>query len=188
MEFSDKGKRQADAIFGSTWAQFEELTAELEASPSENESSALGFNFLAQGPELLGVVSEDVAGADDGLTPAEGAGVSHAFAAMAVMMLMFNLVSAGGGLLDEEASGSLLRLRLSPAGGLELLFAKLGFVFLVGLMQLGVLFPFGWLAFDLPLTSHLLEVLVISVVLCFAIASMGMVLSLIHISEPTRPY
>lgn len=180
--FPVEGRAEATDILSSTWNQFESLAVDLEAQGSSpdpdvraDSDSSTGSNLLARGPELLGVVSEDVAGANDATKPPDGAGISHAFAAMAVMMLMFNLVAAGGGLLDEEASGSLLRLRLSPAGGLELLMAKLGFVFLVGLLQLSVLFPFGWLVFDLPLGAHLPEVLVISIALCLAVAAMGMV-------------
>lgn len=178
LGFAGSGLEMADTILASTWTQMESLTADLEES-GEGEvptgGSATGMDFLSDGPAMLGVVTEDVAGESKGKKPGKGAGVSHAFAAMAVMMLMFNLVAAGGGLLDEEASGSMLRLRLSPAGGLALLFAKFSYVFLIGLMQLVVLFLFGWLVFGLPLPPHVFAVTIVSLALCLAVAGMGMV-------------
>ncbi len=178
LGFAGSGLAMADTILASTWTQMEDLTVDLEESGGSEapaEGVALGMDFLTDGPSLLGVVTEDVAGDSKGKQPGKGAGVSHAFAAMAVMMLMFNLVAAGGGLLDEEASGSMLRLRLSPAGGLALLFAKFSYVFLVGMMQLVVLFLFGWLVFGLPLPPHALAVSIVSIALCLAVAGMGMV-------------
>ncbi|MFT7679929.1 MAG: ABC-2 type transport system permease protein [Planctomycetota bacterium] len=178
----DAGLKRAEQLMESTWGSFDQLFSSMPADADSAQNPEAGgglggFDFLGEGPGLLGVVAEDVvsagAEADDG--PPPSAGSSHAFAAMAVMMLMFNLVAAGGGLLDEEASGALLRLRLSPAGGLALLFAKYGFMVVVGSFQLLSLFLFGWIAFDVPVGQHLVPLVVTSLALCLAVGAMGMV-------------
>lgn len=177
----EAGLERAQDLMDSTWGSFDRLFASLPMDADGPEAAPAGgglggFDFLGEGPGLLGVVSEDVVSptTDDDDGPPASAGSSHAFAAMAVMMLMFNLVAAGGGLLDEEASGALLRLRLSPAGGLALLFAKYGFMVVVGSLQLLTLFLYGYLAFDVPVGQHLVTLIVTSLALCLAVGAMGM--------------
>ena len=142
------------------------------AGSSAGETSGGGIDFLNDVPEMLGVRSEEVI--DTTGKPPGNAGVSHAFAAMAVMMLMFSLVAGAGTLLDEREQGTLLRLQLIPNARDAILLGKTLFLGGIGLLQLFTLFVFGYFAFDVPVLDHLLEIVVISIATVAASAAMGM--------------
>ncbi len=107
------------------------------SEPEPASKTAAGLDFLNDVPLMLGVHSEDVVREADG--PRPDAGVSHAFAAMAVMMLMFSLVAGAGTLLDERDQGTLQRLRLIPSAANAILLGKTLFLVSIGIMQLVVL-------------------------------------------------
>ena len=67
---------------------------------------------------------------------------------MAVMILLFGLIHCGGTLLEEGDSGTLDRLRLAPGASSAILSGKFLFTWLVGLIQLVILFAYGCLVFD----------------------------------------
>lgn len=151
----------------------EEVT---NASETEQVSEpAAGLDFLNDVPLMLGVHSEDVVRDADG--PDKNAGVSHAFAAMAVMMLMFSLVAGAGTLLDEHDQGTLQRLRLIPSAANSILLGKTLFLVSIGIMQLIVLFVFGAIVFDVPVIEHLSSIVIISLATVVAVSGMGMLLA-----------
>ncbi|MCP5022547.1 MAG: ABC transporter permease [bacterium] len=156
----------------------EEQGDEGEKDTSETEQtseSGAGLDFLNDVPRILGVLSEDVVREADG--PRPDAGVSHAFAAMAVMMLMFSLVAGAGTLLDERDQGTLQRLRLIPSAASAILLGKTLFLVSIGIMQLVVLFVFGAMVFDVPVIEHLSSIIIISLATVVAVSGMGMLLA-----------
>ncbi len=158
--------------------QGDEQGDEQEQDASEPEpasKTAAGLDFLNDVPLMLGVHSEDVVREADG--PRPDAGVSHAFAAMAVMMLMFSLVAGAGTLLDERDQGTLQRLRLIPSAANAILLGKTLFLVSIGIMQLVVLFIFGALVFDVPVIEHLSSIIIISLATVVAVSGMGMLLA-----------
>lgn len=173
-----------DRTFDETWSWMEELAqAEKEerggvevstgrAAPEETEQ---GSGFLARIPRLLGLEVEDVAGGKD--QDRRMAGQSHAVSGIGVMMLLFGLVAAGGSILEEHDQGTLTRLFLSPASGRSVLLGKFLFTFLCGLFQITILFAFGSVVFDVPVLRDPLAVLVVSVALCAAATSLGLLLA-----------
>ncbi len=146
-----------------------------DAVPDEAAKSSGGLDFLNDVPLMLGVHSEDVVKDEDG--PDKNAGVSHAFAAMAVMMLMFSLVAGAGTLLDEQDQGTLQRLRLIPSAANSIMLGKTLFLVAIGFMQLVVLFVFGAIVFDVPVIEHLSSIVIISVATVIAVSGMGMLLA-----------
>ncbi len=95
-------------------------------------------------------------------------------AAFAVMFLLFSCAhGAGGSLLEEVESGTLDRLLSSNLTMPLLLTGKwLSFV-LLGVMQISVMFLWGWLVFQLELWSHLPGFIVMTLATSAAAAAFG---------------
>lgn len=188
IEFPAAGRAAAEAALQRSFEEIDTITADLAAddvtSGASDEAGGTvddaetddtsGFDMMSFAPKLLGLAVEDLAPERaDGLP--RSAGASHAFAAMAVMMLLFNLVAAAGTLQDERAEGTLDRLRLTPHAGSTVLLGKLCFTMAMGLAQLAVLFTFGALVFDVPVLEHLPELVATSLVWAFTGSGLGLV-------------
>jgi len=116
----------------------------------------------------------------DVMTSGAGRGslVSFYAAGIGVMFLLFSSVAgAGGALLDEVEAGTLERLLSTRVGMSTLLIGKWLFLSLMGVLQLTVMFVWGWLVFDLPLFSHLPGFVVMTLVTAGAAAALGLVLA-----------
>ncbi len=124
-------------------------------------------------PGLMGLQIEDLSPPRaDGLP--RSAGASHAFSAMAVMMLLFNLVAFAGTLLEERAEGTLDRLRLTPQAGRAVLLGKVTVTMLLAIVQLVLLFAFAALAFKVPVMEHLPALAAASLTWAFAASALGL--------------
>jgi ABC-2 type transport system permease protein len=98
-------------------------------------------------------------------------------AATAVMFLLFSCANgAGGTLIEEVDSGTLDRLLSSNLTMTQLLAGKWISFTLLGVMQISVMFLWGWLAFRLELWSHIPGFLVMTIVTSAAAAAFGLVL------------
>jgi ABC-2 type transport system permease protein len=98
-------------------------------------------------------------------------------AATAVMFLLFSCANgAGGSLLEEVESGTLDRLLSSNLTMTRLLAGKWISFVLLGVMQVSVMFLWGWLVFDVELWSHLPGFLAMTVVTAAAAAAFGVML------------
>lgn len=123
--------------------------------------------------EMLGLRVHDLEPKSKSGVPRK-AGESHAFASMAVMMLLFNLVASAGTLLDERAEGTLDRLRLTPSAGGSILLGKVLVTMIMAVVQLTTLFLFGAFAFGVPVGDYLVEVAVISLTWAFTASALGL--------------
>jgi ABC-2 type transport system permease protein len=98
-------------------------------------------------------------------------------AATAVMFLLFSCANgAGGSLLEEAESGTLDRLLSSSLTMPQLLTGKWVSFLLLGVMQVTVMFLWGWLVFRLELWSHLPGFLVMTAVTAGAAAAFGILM------------
>jgi ABC-2 type transport system permease protein len=98
-------------------------------------------------------------------------------AATAVMFLLFSCANgAGGSLIEEAESGTLDRLLSSNLSMTRLLFGKWISFVLLGLVQVSVMFVWGWLVFKLELFSHLPGFLAMTLVTAAAAAGFGLLL------------
>jgi ABC-2 type transport system permease protein len=98
-------------------------------------------------------------------------------AAFAVLFLLFSCANgAGGTLLEEVENGTLDRLLSTNLTMTSLLVGKwLSFVAL-GMLQISVMFLWGWLVFRLELWTHLPGFLVMTAVTAAATAAFGLML------------
>ena len=140
------------------------------------DSYGSGFGKMATADglsDMLGLKVHDLKPKSKSGVPRK-AGESHAFASMAVMMLLFNLVAAAGSLLDERAEGTLDRLRLTPSAGSSILLGKVMVTMTMAIVQLTTLFAFGAIVFKVPIMEHLPEIIVISLVWSFTASALGL--------------
>ncbi len=101
-------------------------------------------------------------------------------AATAVMFLLFSCANgAGGSLIEEVENGTLERLLSSNLTMSGLLAGKWVSFILLGVMQVSVMFVWGWLVFGLELWSHLPGFFVMTIVTAAAAAAFGIVLGTI---------
>ena len=81
------------------------------------------------------------------------------------------------GMHDERDWGTLPRLLVAPAGFTWMLLGKLGARFVVGVVQMSVLFLFGHYAFHVSLGSSIWAFLGLTVAIVFSIVAVGMVVA-----------
>ena len=98
-------------------------------------------------------------------------------AGLGVMFLLFTATGAGGALIEERESGTLDRLLSTRISMGELLAGKLLYLTSLGVVQLTVMFIWGWAWFGLELPSHLAGFVLISVPTAFACSAFGLVLA-----------
>jgi len=136
--------------------------------PAPDDGSSGG----AAGSGLLAVKTVDVLGQEKA-NPV----VAFYAAATAVMFLLFSCANgAGGSLIEETESGTLDRILSSNLTMTQLLAGKWISFILLGVMQVSVMFLWGWLVFRLELWSHVPGFLVMTVVTAAAAAAFGIML------------
>lgn len=98
-------------------------------------------------------------------------------AGLGVMFLLFSATGAGGALIEERESGTLDRLLATRLTMGQLLAGKLVHLAGLGVIQLTVMFVWGWLVFDLELPAHLAGFFVMAVPTALACSAFGLVLA-----------
>jgi ABC-2 type transport system permease protein len=165
------------SLFDSTWQAIGDSVREQRSrQPAESDGGAdEEFDFARIVPRLVGMRVEDVAGGEDASQKA--AMQSHAVSGIAVMMLLFGLVAAGGTLLEEHEQGTLQRLRLAPEGGSAILAGKFLFTVTVGYAQIVILFLYGGLVFSIPVFRDPLAIALHSLAVVCAATGLGLALA-----------
>src|SRR5690349_5455485 len=163
------------SLFDSTWDTISDWASRQPSEPSAAGGKDEEFDFARFVPRLVGMRVEDVAGGED--ASQKSAMQSHAISGIAVMMLLFGLVAAGGTLLEEHDQGTLQRLRLAPEGGSAILLGKFLFTVTLGYAQLSILFLYGGLVFSIPVFRDPLAVAVHSLAVVSAATGLGLVLA-----------
>jgi ABC-2 type transport system permease protein len=100
-------------------------------------------------------------------------------AGTAVMFLLFSCSGAGGALLEEQESGTLERLLSSRLSMTGLLGGKWLFLTLMGVVQVTIMFIYGWAVFGIELFTprHLAGFVVMTLATAGAAAAFGLVLA-----------
>ena len=101
----------------------------------------------------------------------------HAVAGTSVFMLLFSVAGIGGSLLDEKQDGMLKKLLCAPIPPDHILFGKLVFANIISIIQLMVMFVYGWLVFGLDIIHHLPSLLIMIFAIAFACSGLGVVLA-----------
>jgi ABC-2 type transport system permease protein len=100
-------------------------------------------------------------------------------AGLGVMFLMFSAAGAGGALIEERESGTLDRLLSTRLTMGRLLAGKLAYLTSLGLVQIAVMFVWGWLVFGLELPGHVTGFLLMALPTALATSAFGLVLAAI---------
>lgn len=105
--------------------------------------------------------------------------VAYYAAGIGVMFLLFSMVGAAGSLLEEEESGALERLLAGSMGMGTLLVGRWLFFALMGMVQITVMFTWGWLMFGLELftVNHLPGFVLMAAATAAAAAGFGILLA-----------
>ena len=98
-------------------------------------------------------------------------------AGIAVLFLLFSTTGNAATLLEEQETGTLDRILGSQAGLIDVIFGKWLWLFVLGIVQITVMFTWADLVFGIHLRDHLLGFLVMTASTSAATASFGMFLA-----------
>jgi len=202
LDFPMIGRERAQAILDASWTNMESLVQSIEDqgglaadddgsadevtqadAGSGEDAGAGGFDFASGVAEILGIQVEDVTGGEEHAQAEKRGMQANSVAGMAVMMLLFGLIHCGGTLLDEQESGTLDRLRLAPGATGAILGGKFLFTWVVGAIQLLILFLFARLVFDTPIFRAPLALFVLSTATAAAVTGFGVLFAVVSRSR-----
>jgi ABC-type multidrug transport system permease subunit len=144
-------------------------------APDAGDVDTKRIDMTSMFEQMVPVTKEDVS------PPARpknlGFQLAQSVSGMTVMMLMFGLMACSSMLLIERDQGTLRRLLVSRAPRHAVLLGKFLFCFIVGMIQLLVLFAFGELVFSIGAFRDPLTLLALSVTWAAAATSFGILIS-----------
>lgn len=127
-----------------------------------------------QDPISLDITSQRISGSSKGMV-----GFSQTTCGMTAMFILFLCVLWGScGILEERLSGTLTRLRLSPASFFDIFGSKLICTGLLAFLQFVLFFAIGHLALGVPVGNVFLLILT-NIVYILQAAAMGLLISLV---------
>ena len=94
-----------------------------------------------------------------------------------MFVLMGVLFGVAFGIADERQSGTIVRLRVAPVSRFEILAGKLLARWLVGVIQMGILFGFGHLVFGVSVGPSLFAFAVMTMAIVFAMTGFSLLVS-----------
>jgi ABC-2 type transport system permease protein len=94
----------------------------------------------------------------------------------AVMFAMFSVLGGAGTILEEKERGTFKRLLIVPLPKVALLGGKLAAQFMVGVVQIALMFAFGTLLFHVSLGDSILGLVLLTLATCWATTSLGLLL------------
>lgn len=168
--FLEGGIESLDRVAGFDAAQRERLAALLaearaaDASGPAGEGGRAGLPVEIEVRDLLGETKRNPM-------------IAFYAAGLGVMFLMFSAAGAGGALIEERESGTLDRLLSTRLTMGTLLAGKLAYLTSLGLVQISVMFLWGWAVFGLELPGHLAGFALMAAPTALATSAFGLVLA-----------
>jgi len=95
----------------------------------------------------------------------------------AMMFLLFTITGSATSLLDEKKSGVMIRILSAPVSRTQILWGKYLYNMSLGLLQLSVMFVFGFLVFKIDIFSNLLNLALVILASSTACTAFGMLLA-----------
>ncbi len=135
-----------------------------QKNTSDNSVEQYGFNL-----KKTGIIKKEKA----------SWGLIQAVAGVAVMMLLFNIISVGSSVLEEKENGTLKRLLITPIKRSSILYEKLNTAMVISISQLIVMFIFAWLVFGLNISLDIPSLVVMILTTAFACSGFGLFLAAI---------
>jgi ABC-2 type transport system permease protein len=145
-------------------AEIDKNMAWLKAQPAAKKQQG--------GGELINIKMTDVVG-ETKRNPV----VALYAAGIGVMFLLFTASNGGGALLEEAESGTLDRILTTRLTLTQLLLGKLAYLWMLGTLQLIVMFTWGALVFHLELLRHLGGFAIIALATTLATSAFGLFLA-----------
>ncbi len=103
--------------------------------------------------------------------------VTRSVGGWAIMFLLFTLTASSAALFDEKKSGVVLRILAAPISRTHILWSKYLFNIGLGMMQLLVMFVFGWLIHDIDIFSNFFNLILVCLAAAAASTAFGMLLA-----------
>ncbi|GMU64727.1 MAG: hypothetical protein AMXMBFR36_10010 [Acidobacteriota bacterium] len=147
-----------------TFARLIEQARDEPPSSTESDSGGLGLPIDLETVDLMGESKENPL-------------VAFYAAGLGVMFLLFSAAGAGGALIEERESGTLDRLLATRITMGQLMAGKLAHLATLGVVQLTVMFVWGWLVFGLELPGHVTGFLAMAIPTALACSAFGLVLA-----------
>ena len=101
----------------------------------------------------------------------------------AIMFLLFTITGSATSLLEEKHSGVMIRILSAPVTRTQILWGKYLFNMSLGILQLSVMFLFGYFAFKIDIFSNFLNLILIILASSAVCTAFGMFLASIVKSE-----
>lgn len=95
----------------------------------------------------------------------------------AMMFLLFTITGSATSLLEEKKSGVMIRILSAPVTSTHILWSKYLFNMSLGMIQLSVMFLFGYLIFNIDIFSNLFNLILIVIAASTACTAFGMLLA-----------
>jgi len=161
---------------------FEESGLLAQASPQEQRAIQAqnlgvvmtGINDMRRNPAIL-VVSEDLQGAK--VQGGIELFIAYMFAGLSVMFIFFLVAMCSASLLEEREAGTIRRLLSAPMPKGTIIAGKLLAFMLLGCLQVVVMFSVAHYLLGAPLGRSPLALVVMTLVVTFTAASMGMMVA-----------
>jgi ABC-2 type transport system permease protein len=178
---SDLEKKSADLYEAmSRWAAEAETSRPSSSRPGARDPLA-SFDFMGS---MLGIKDTPVLADNQTAGQRRKMGsLAQSVAGTAVMMLLFGLAACGVTILQERDSGTLRRLLITPAPRAAILAGKFAFTFVVGMLQLLVMFAFGAIVFRIPVLQHAGPLLLVGTATCAACTGFGIFIATVARSQ-----
>ncbi len=95
----------------------------------------------------------------------------------AMMFLLFTITGSATSLLDEKKSGVMIRILSAPVTRTHILWSKYLFNMSLGIIQLSVMFLFGYILFNIDIFSNLFNLILIIIATSTVCTAFGMLLA-----------
>jgi ABC-2 type transport system permease protein len=95
----------------------------------------------------------------------------------AMMFLLFTITGSATSLLDEKKSGVMIRILSAPVTRTHILWSKYLFNMSLGIIQLSVMFLFGYILFEIDIFSNLFNLILIVLAASTVCTAFGMLLA-----------
>jgi len=173
---AEQGTRMIDRYSGGLTSEqrrrIDEALSSLRHQRTSNGTGNRQHSSDSSGGDIIRVKARDVVGENK-----NNPMVAFYAAAIGVMFLLFTSSGAAGALLEEAESGTLDRVLSSRVTMTSLLAGKVCYNTLLALVQLVVMFLWGWAVFKLDLWSHIPGFVIMGVSTAFAVAAFGILLA-----------
>jgi ABC-2 type transport system permease protein len=188
--FADRGQAAAGPIAASrVQAALQSELPEVELIRTLQLVSALLGGYTREQRQHLGMLLGHGAAAEqiaaplpllveealEGQSGADGI-INYYAGAVAMLFLLFSAMQGAASLVDERRSGVVDRLLLGVGGSGIVILGKGLFLFVQGVLQVGLIFLVAWLAYDVALPGNFLPWLITT--LMAAVAAAGLALAL----------